>query len=153
MNQDQSVNASHRNQPSCNGGLPKRGWSAKKTFIVADNDLHGFLLLSRRDPRKSTSITCPLNRSSRIAGVILERFENSDQLRETSTWKSEVLREVLAAANNTRLVECGEAHCLCFVELGILEGRDSKKPIHQSGWQILLFHINEIRPNDGYGRG
>jgi hypothetical protein len=59
-------------------------------------------------------------------GPDLVRLEKSQCLRETSTGHSDVLGEVLAAGNHTRLVVRREPHRLSFVELGILKCRQAE---------------------------
>jgi hypothetical protein len=48
-------------------------------------------------------------------------FEDSDNLFQASSWQTDVLREALAAGNNSGLTIGGEAHGLSLLKLGVLK--------------------------------
>src|SRR5262249_29462545 len=62
----------------------------------------------------------------------------------TAAWQPDVLRKVLGARNDTRLVVCWQAHGLRFVELGILKGCQTEQPVSESRRQAVLRDVDLV---------
>jgi hypothetical protein len=64
-----------------------------------------------------------------------------------------VLRMVLGTGNDTRLGVRRQPHRLCFVELRILEGRDSEQTVPQPWIQAVLGDVDLIGVDEFQGIG
>src|ERR1019366_6204346 len=134
--------------PRRNRSLPERRGSAQDTFVVGGDLRDGFLLERPKLPPELR-----FNRRARVSfvpnfGPDLVRLEKRQGLRQASTRHSDVLGKFLAACDHTRLVVRRESHRLSLVELGVLKCRQPEQSIQHGRWQILLFHVNEVRAND-----
>ena len=85
---------------------------------------------------------------SQVAGdaVLAQQRQRSVQ---TPTGQRDVLREVLGAADDARLVPHRHPHRLRLVELGVLERRQPDQAIGQRLRQLGLLEIDQIGQRDG----
>ncbi len=144
MNDDKRVDVPVCNEPRGYGGLSKGSGCAEKSIIMADDGGNGLLLLFAK-----RTVELDFNRRSKQPLILHDgldsmSIEQCDQLRDATPRKSQVPSHILAATNDSRLVEGGEPHSLRFVELWILECGDSQDPIHECWRQVLLLDIDEI---------
>src|SRR2546422_9370079 len=70
--------------------------------------------------------------------------QNSLHVLHAAARQPDVLRIVLGAPDDTRLVVCWQAHGLRFVEFGILKGCQAQQPVPQSRWQAVLRDVDLV---------
>ena len=72
---------------------------------------------------------------------------------EAATWQPDVMREILGARNDARLVVRRKPHRLRFVELGILKSGKPKQSVSKSRVQVLLRDVDLIAKDEFQRRG
>lgn len=75
-------------------------------------------------------------------------FEQRNSVSEATPRQSDVVGEIIAARDHTRLPVSRQTHCLRLIELWILECGQPKQAIEHRGRQVFLFDVDEICTND-----
>ena len=99
-------------------------------------------------PWNVTSIevpAAPLVPDNRLDAYVAQ---NLADLVEAPSRQADVMRVVLGAGDDARLVERRQAHGLRFVELRILKRRDAKQAVPETGVQPLLGDVELIAVDD-----
>src|ERR1700730_18422600 len=121
MHKNQRVGTSPGDQTGSDHGLAECRWSAQYALIMGQH-LRDRLLLFRPEFSVKNSMDwlpgCALIPQFYFYSMC---FENSDNLFQASSWQTDVLREALAAGNNSGFAIGGESHGLSLVKLGILK--------------------------------
>src|SRR5260370_2057424 len=79
-------------------------------------------------------------------------FNQLHYLGQTPTRQSNVVGEILAARDYSRLVECGKPHRLCLIEFRILKCGQPEQTVQHRRRQPVLLDIQEVCAND-FNRG
>src|ERR1700693_6058934 len=75
-------------------------------------------------------------------------FKKLRYLGQAPTRQSNVVGEILAARDYSRLVECGKAHCLGLIEFRILKCGQAEQTIQHRRGQPILLDIQKVCAND-----
>jgi hypothetical protein len=70
--------------------------------------------------------------------------EHLPRVIEAAAWQPDVMREILRARNDARLVVRRKPHRLSFVELGVLKCGEPKQTVSKSRIQVLLGDVDLI---------
>jgi hypothetical protein len=65
-----------------------------------------------------------------------------------TSWKSEMLSELLAAGDDARLIANGKSHRLGLVEFRILKRRDPDDPVEHCLGEVYLWNEYQIASHD-----
>jgi hypothetical protein len=148
VNQYEGIHPSRRDQPCGHCGLAKSSRSAEDPLVVFSN--HGnSVLLRRAQLAAELHVNCT-SRAPLVTDVWLDamRFKQFDYLGQTPTRQSNVVGEILAARNYSRLVECGKPHCLGLVKFRILKCGQTKQTVQHRRRQPILLDIQKVCAND-----
>src|SRR6266576_4507871 len=75
-------------------------------------------------------------------------FKQLHYLGQTSTRQSNVVGDILAARDYSRLVKCGKPHRLCLIEFRILKCGQPEQTVQHRRRQPVLLDIQEVCAND-----
>ena len=91
-----------------------------------------------------------MSRTPLVTDVCLDVmcFKQFHYLRQAPTRQSNVVGEILAARNYSRLVECGKPHCLGLIEFRILKCGQTKQTVQHRRRQPILLDIQKVCAND-----
>jgi hypothetical protein len=91
-----------------------------------------------------------MSRAPLVTDVWLDamHFKQFDYLGQTPTRQSNVVGEILAARNYSRLVECGKPHSLCLIKLRVLKCGQAEQTVQHRRWQPILLDIQKVGAND-----
>ena len=144
MHDDQRVDLAFGDQPSGHHGLAERRGRRENAGVVRGQCACGGLLIGtqvspkgRRDPPAET----PLVVDRRPDAQSIEQFHTG---LETAARQTQVLRSVLDAVDDPRLVVGGQAHRLGPIELRVLECAQAHQPRDQSRWEAGLGDVDAI---------
>lgn len=73
-----------------------------------------------------------------------QRAQRPLNVLEAAARQSDVIRVILCAGDNPRLVVGGKPHCLRLVELGVLKRRKAKQSVSQSRMERILGDVDLI---------
>ena len=132
MNQDQGVHASLTDEPGGDHRLAKRRRGGKHSGVVRQHRRCRDLLLTaqlavKRHVDGSTCVALVTN--GRAHSQVLQRLA---EVVEAAARKANVLRMIFAARDDARLVPGRQPHGLSFVELGVLECRQTEETISKA---------------------
>jgi hypothetical protein len=153
MNQHKCVDATLGNQPGSHHGFAKCRGRCQHADLVPQHCVRSCLLF-----RSERSL------KGHMQGLAIAPLVTHDspyvQIRQkllhiihAAARQPNVLRIVLGARDDTRLVVCWKAHGLRFVELGILKGRQAEQPVPQSRWQAVPREIDLVPDYELQGVG
>src|SRR5271169_3904727 len=91
-----------------------------------------------------------MSHASLVADVWLDVmcFKQLHYLRQTPTRQSDVVSEILAARDYSRLIECGKPHCLGLIEFRILKCGQAEQTVQHRRRQPILLDIQKVCAND-----
>src|SRR6266699_5370863 len=91
-----------------------------------------------------------MSRATLVTDVWLDVmcFEQLHYLGQTPTRQSNVVGEILAARDYSRLIECGKPHCLGLIEFRILKCGQAEQAVQHRRRQPILLYIQKVGAND-----
>ena len=75
-------------------------------------------------------------------------LKKPQQIVETSSWEGDVFREQLSTRDDARLAKRRQAHCLCRIELRVLECSQPCDAVHQDWWEVRPVDVDLITQHD-----
>ncbi len=144
MDEDDRVHTSLSDQPRRDHRLTERGRSRQHSSVMCQYCTCGSLLFGPQLP-----LECQCERMTRKPLVPDRRryarvAEGFAQLLQASSWQPDVMRMVLGARYNPRLVVGRQTHRLGLVELRILKCRQSKQAGSEPRVQAVLGDVDLI---------
>ena len=136
MYQNQGAHLATGNNRGGSDGLPKGGWCAEYTGLIFQYRIDGrFLIFSQLTDE------LPGNLASRNPFILnigpdVVLFQQFPHRIQTSPWQADMMRIILCAADNARLVPDRQSHGLGLVKFGILEGSQTDQTVGQPLGQI-----------------
>src|SRR5580658_6980580 len=143
MHENERVDSSAGDQTGSNHGLPECRWRAQYALIMGQYLRDRLLLIGPQFPAKCSIDWLPGCALIPQFYFYSMCFENSDNLFQASSWQTDVLREALAAGNNSGLAIGGESHRLSLVKQGILKRGNTHQAIEHGGGELLFFDIEQ----------
>src|SRR5262245_36514751 len=144
MDKHQCAYRALSNEPCSDDGLAKCGRSGEDAHLVAQHGVRCALLLAAKLTVKfhleTTAITSFVANGHANAKIV----ERPTNVVEATTRQSDVMRKILGARDNARLVVRRKPHHLCPVELLILECSEPKQSVSKSRIQIVLGDVDLI---------
>ena len=91
-----------------------------------------------------------MSRATLVTDVWLDVmcFEQLHYLGQTPTRQSNVVGEILAARDYSRLIECGKPHCLGLIEFRILKCGQAEQAVQHRRRQPILLDMQKVGAND-----
>ena len=148
MDQHEHVDAALSDEPRGDDSFAKRsGRGQDASLVTQDGGSCGLLFLPQ------VAVKLHLQRSTVVAFVAndhadAELGEHLPNIIEASAWQPDVMREILGARDDARLVVRRKPHRLRFVELGILERSEPKQSVSKSRMQALLGDVDLIAKDE-----
>src|SRR5438128_1602050 len=137
MNQHERVDAALSDEPRGDDSLAKCGGRCQDASLVAQDGLScGLLFLPQ------LAVKLHIQRTTVAAFVANDHAdaklgEHLANVIEAAAWQPDVLREILGARDDARLVVRRKPHRLGFVELGILKRGEPKQSVSKPRIQAL----------------
>ena len=132
MNQDQRVHAAPGDQPRSHHGLAERCGRSQHACVVLEQCVRCFRLLWTELPTKGDVDTSTAR--SRVA----QNDANAEQIKrlldvlEAAAGQCDVVRMILCAGDDSRLVVRREPHGLRVIELRVLKRSKPQQPVPQT---------------------
>ena len=144
MHEHERADAALGDQPGGDHRLAKRRRGRQHAGLVRQHRVCRRLLLGPEFAVKG--------HVERAAGVALVANDRCDtqiaqglaNLVEAPSRQADVMRMILSAGDDARLVVRGQPHRLRLVELGILKGRQAKQPVSETRMQPVLGDVDLI---------
>ena len=148
MDQHERVDAALSDEPRGDDGLAKCGGGRQDASLVAQHGVScGLLFLPQ------LAVKLHIQRTAVVAFVANDHAdaklgEHLANVIEAAAWQPDVMREILGARDDARLVVRRKPHRLRFVELGILKRGEPKQSVSKSGMQTLLGDVDLIAKDE-----
>jgi hypothetical protein len=148
MNEHERVHPALSNEPRSDDGLAKCCGGRQDTGLVAQHGVRCGLLLVPK-------LTLKLHiQATAVAAFVANGYANAKvgkhlaNVIQTATRQPDVMREILCARDDARLVVRRQPHRLRFVELWILKGSQPKQAVSKARVQVLFGDVDLIAKDD-----
>src|SRR5919201_4726329 len=144
MHEHEHVNAALSDEPRGNDSLAKCGGRGQDASLVAQDSFSCDLLFLPQ-----VAVKLHLQRTTAVAFVATDYAdaklgEHLANVIEAAAWQPDVMREILGARDDARVVVRRKPHRLRFVELRVLKSSQAQQAIPKPGMQAFFGDVDLI---------